>query len=126
MGVLVAISIPIFTSQLEKAREATDMANIRSAYAELTTTALTEGTGAVETKDEGNIKINAATEGSDTLTATVTLTQTKAKWQTSGLTKIGSMDAGEPTGCYSYCYCQERWLWRRNHLRSKAVIKRRE
>lgn len=74
------------------------MANIRSAYAELTTTALTEGTGAVEAKDEGNIKINAATEGSDTLTATVTLTQTKAKWQTSGLTKIGSMDAKEPTG----------------------------
>ena len=34
MGVLVAISIPIFTSQLEKAREATDAANLRSAYAE--------------------------------------------------------------------------------------------
>ena len=33
MGVLVAISIPIFTSQLEKAREATDAANLRSAYA---------------------------------------------------------------------------------------------
>ena len=28
-GVLVAISIPIFTSQLEKSREATDLANIR-------------------------------------------------------------------------------------------------
>lgn len=34
MGVLVAISIPIFTSQLEKAREATDLANLRAAYAE--------------------------------------------------------------------------------------------
>lgn len=33
MGVLVAISIPIFTSQLEKAREATDLANIRAAKA---------------------------------------------------------------------------------------------
>lgn len=33
-GVLVAISIPIFTSQLEKSREAVDLANIRSAYAE--------------------------------------------------------------------------------------------
>ena len=32
--------IPIFTSQLEKAREATDMANIRSAYAEVTTSYL--------------------------------------------------------------------------------------
>ena len=35
IAVLVAISIPIFTAQLEKAREATDMANIRSAYAEV-------------------------------------------------------------------------------------------
>ena len=39
-GVLVAISIPIFTSQLEKAREATDLANIRAAYSELTADAL--------------------------------------------------------------------------------------
>lgn len=41
IGVLVAISIPIFTSQLEKAREATDLANIRSAYAAAQTAALT-------------------------------------------------------------------------------------
>ena len=40
IGVLVAISIPIFTSQLEKAREATDAANIRSAYAEVQVAAL--------------------------------------------------------------------------------------
>jgi prepilin-type N-terminal cleavage/methylation domain-containing protein len=33
IGVLVAVSIPIFTSQLEKAREATDLANIRAAKA---------------------------------------------------------------------------------------------
>ena len=34
IAVLVAISIPIFTIQLEKSREATDMANFRVAYAE--------------------------------------------------------------------------------------------
>lgn len=34
VGVLVAISIPIFSSQLEKAREATDVANMRAAKAE--------------------------------------------------------------------------------------------
>lgn len=33
MGVLVAISIPIFTSQLRKAKVATDLANIRAAKA---------------------------------------------------------------------------------------------
>ena len=35
-GVLVAISIPIFTSQLKKAKAATDLANARSIYSELT------------------------------------------------------------------------------------------
>lgn len=33
IGVLVAVSIPIFTAQLEKAREATDLANMRAAKA---------------------------------------------------------------------------------------------
>lgn len=35
IGVLVAISIPIFSSQLHKARVATDIANLRNFYAEL-------------------------------------------------------------------------------------------
>ncbi|MGI5989922.1 MAG: type IV pilin protein [Lachnospiraceae bacterium] len=34
IAVLVAISIPIFSKQLEKARDATSVANLRSAYAE--------------------------------------------------------------------------------------------
>ena len=34
IAVLVAIAIPVFTTQLEKSREATDLSNIRSAYAE--------------------------------------------------------------------------------------------
>lgn len=35
IAVLVAIGIPFLSSQLEKSREATDLANIRSAYAEV-------------------------------------------------------------------------------------------
>lgn len=42
IAVLVAIAIPVFTTQLEKSRETTDMANIRSAYAAGTTKALTD------------------------------------------------------------------------------------
>ena len=34
IAVLTAIAIPVFSAQLEKARQATDAANIRSAYAE--------------------------------------------------------------------------------------------
>ena len=47
IAVLVAIAIPIFTTQLEKSKQATDAANVRSAYAEAVTKALdsTSGTG---------------------------------------------------------------------------------
>lgn len=43
IAVLVAIAIPVFTSQLEKAREATDVANVRSAYATLVAQYLDNG-----------------------------------------------------------------------------------
>ena len=44
IAVLAAIAIPVFTSQIEKSREATDAANIRNAYAELMTKVITEDT----------------------------------------------------------------------------------
>lgn len=44
IAVLVAISIPIFTSQLEKSREAVDLANVRSAYAQVMNAAIIEDT----------------------------------------------------------------------------------
>ena len=63
IAVLVAIAIPIFTSQLEKAREATDAANIRAAYAEVVSEKITDG-------DKGT-----------TIKKEVTLTQTQDGWQ---------------------------------------------
>lgn len=36
IAVLVGISIPVFTTQLEKSRDAVSLANLRSAYAEAT------------------------------------------------------------------------------------------
>lgn len=48
IAVLVAVSIPIFTTQLEKARDATTVANLRAAYAEATVQILDE------TVDDGN------------------------------------------------------------------------
>lgn len=42
IAVLTAIAVPVFNSQLEKAREATDLANIRSAYADVQTKYLTD------------------------------------------------------------------------------------
>ena len=47
IAVLTAIAIPVFTAQLEKSREATDLANVRAAYAEQMTALLEwDGTAA--------------------------------------------------------------------------------
>lgn len=52
IAVLVAIAIPIFTAQLEKSREATDVANIRAAYAEASVDALDKGAAGTATSVE--------------------------------------------------------------------------
>lgn len=79
IAVLVAIAIPIFTSQLEKAREATDVANIRAAYANATSKVLS---GEVETK-----------EGKTVATATTPkMVSTGAIDKLSDATTIGSID----------------------------------
>ena len=41
IAVLVAVAIPVFTQQLEKSRDATSVANMRSAYAEAQVAILT-------------------------------------------------------------------------------------
>lgn len=73
IAVLVAIAIPIFTAQLEKAREATDAANLRAAYAEVVTAGLTE--------DKANYE------------KTVTATQTQDGWQGTDFSKTGTSDS---------------------------------
>lgn len=52
IAVLVAISIPIFTAQLEKSRDAVSVSNIRAAYAEASAEYLTGDTnGTADTVD---------------------------------------------------------------------------
>ena len=62
IAVLVAIAIPVFTTQLEKAREATDVANVRSAYGAAVSQYLSQTTPAP-------------------ISVTVKATQTIAGWQ---------------------------------------------
>lgn len=45
IAVLVAVAIPVFTSQLEKSREGVDLANLRSAYGEAVADALASSDG---------------------------------------------------------------------------------
>lgn len=55
IAVLVGVAIPVFTSQLEKSREAVDLSNLRSAYAECTTAVLTgEATAGVTKNADGS------------------------------------------------------------------------
>ena len=63
IGVLVAISIPIFTSQLEKSREATDAANIRSHYAQVMAEAISSGQNVDGKTLYGAVQLKQTTDG---------------------------------------------------------------
>ena len=85
IAVLVAISIPIFTSRLEKSREAVDLANMRAAYAQVQAAGLTETTKAdLTTQNTDKITYDVTGSGSTyKVVATVTYTQTDTKsWKT--------------------------------------------
>ena len=68
IAILIAIAIPTFTAQLEKAREAADIANIRSAYSEAMVKYLDGAT-------------KGADKTPDTSAETPPMTQTKETWE---------------------------------------------
>lgn len=82
ISVLTAIAIPVFAGELEKSREATDLANIRAAYAEVIVDVINGNT-------------------TTTPSETVTLKQQKDDWQNTtasgNLTDIVG-DGGTVTG----------------------------
>lgn len=89
IAVLVAISIPIFTSQLEKSRESVDEANLRAAYAECSAAVLSAvdpGTGFTYTNTNGVI----------TCKKVVTFKQTKAGWESGANVEIGGVSVAGP------------------------------
>ena len=94
IAVLVAISIPIFTSQLEKSREATDAANARAAYAEMMSSAVM-GVECNETSESYNI-VTTGAEGSFVYTATIPCVQKQDDWQNTSITNIAGQTP--PTG----------------------------
>ena len=82
--VLTAIAIPVFTGSLEKSREATDVANARSAVSLVTSAAMLEG----EAND--SVKI----DGKGTYYTFVALTQQTEGWQTESLANIQNDQEG--------------------------------
>lgn len=83
IAVLVAIAIPVFTTQLEKSKEATDVANLRAAYAECAAAALTE-TAATENNGNGVKVVVDSTTKAVTCTKAVALNQGVDGWITEG------------------------------------------
>ena len=90
IGVLVAISIPIFTSQLEKARDAVTLSNLRAAYAEAQTAYLTEDTTSSEAK-----YIPATAPGNGNQPAKVIVYNVESKGQKAGLDNISQLPFGD-------------------------------
>lgn len=86
IAVLVAIAIPTFTSALEKSREATDAANLRAAYAEVTVAGLTE---AENDTTEGGVKRTGDKDGEYTWTKDVKLVQKQDGWKNTSYTTNG-------------------------------------
>lgn len=70
VAVLISIAVPVPSSQLERSREAVDLANVRSAYAQVSTEALLGNTG---------------------VTVTVNLKQKQAGWQSADPVNIGGI-----------------------------------
>ena len=70
VAVLISIAIPVLSSQLERSREAVDLANVRAAYAQVSTEALL---------------------GKTDVTVTVKLKQKQAGWQSVDPVNIGGI-----------------------------------
>lgn len=70
VAVLISVAVPVLSSQLERSREAVDLANVRSAYAQVSTEALLGNTG---------------------VTVMVKLKQKQAGWQSADPVNIGGI-----------------------------------
>ena len=70
VAVLISVAVPVLSSQLERSREAVDLANVRAAYAQVSTEALL---------------------GNTHVTVTVNLKQKQAGWQSVDPVNIGGI-----------------------------------
>ena len=77
VAVLISVAVPVPSSQLERSREAVDLANVRSAYAQVSTEALLGNTG---------------------VTVTVKLKQKQAGWQSADPVNIGGIVHSKSNG----------------------------
>lgn len=77
VAVLISVAVPVLSSQLERSREAVDLANVRAAYAQVSTEALL---------------------GNTHVTVTVNLKQKQAGWQSVDPVNIGGIVHSKSVG----------------------------
>ena len=77
VAVLISVAVPVLSSQLERSRETVDLANVRSAYAQVSTEALLGNTG---------------------VPVTVNLKQKQAGWQSANPVNIGGIVHSKSNG----------------------------
>ena len=77
VAVLISVAVPVLSSQLERSRETVDLANVRSAYAQVSTEALLGNTG---------------------VPVTVNLKQKQAGWQSANPVNIGGIVHSKSVG----------------------------
>lgn len=77
VAVLVAIALPVFTAQLNKARHAVDAANIRSAYGQIAADFLTADETSRKQSEASDVLTAAKGIGTISEDATITISGTK-------------------------------------------------
>lgn len=92
IGVLVAISLPIFTSQLEKAKEGVDEANLRSLYAEAVSASLLGDTDATTDIKDATLTCVKQSDNTFKVTTDLKLTQQKDELTGADSVDIGGVD----------------------------------
>ena len=90
IAVLVAIAIPVFTSQLERSRDAVTVSNIRAAYAQAQTALLTQQSDTTNTVNPTTYTAKDATNNSGN--PTVKVEHVVAKGENSTTAWSGTID----------------------------------
>ncbi len=90
IAVLVAIAIPVFTSQLEKSKKATDQANLRSAYAEAVAAYLNETSSKSGTFTLNGQNVSWTADSNDVVTVSLPSSMMKSSWGASNYTYSGA------------------------------------
>lgn len=104
IAVLVAIAIPTFNSSLNRAKTATDAANIRAGYATVMMTLLQADTGDTTNKIDAGTAYYLQKDGTVAATGTANVYKCQGKNEATGIDVAGSSVAWDKDNYVTYTY----------------------